>query len=102
VWDEAATSASSKNKFDPIGPKTYESRGIYEAKQKALDQTDAQDCADLFSSARVTQARSDRTVLRHCGTPVDSDSYPRQRSRWRLAAIELRLRELRRSARGKN
>jgi hypothetical protein len=46
--NEAATSASSKNKFDPTGPKTYESRGIYEEKQKALDQTDAQDRADLF------------------------------------------------------
>ena len=43
-----ATSALSKNKFDPNGPKTYDTHGIYEEKQKALDQTDAQDRADLF------------------------------------------------------
>src|SRR6266498_1909554 len=46
--NEAATSASSRNKFDPHRSYTYETCGTYETDQKALDQTDAENCADLF------------------------------------------------------
>jgi hypothetical protein len=76
--------------------------GIYEAKQKALDQTYAQDRADLFRVHVLRRRGLIETVLKHCGTPVDSDPHPRQRSRWRFATMELRLCKLRRSAQWKN
>lgn len=46
--NEAATSASSKNKFDPRRAYAYETCGTYETDQKALDQTDAENRANLF------------------------------------------------------
>ena len=77
------------------------STGTYEESQEALDQTYAENRADLL---RMHVLRRRGLIGREITTlsSVDSDPYPRQRGRRRLAAMELRLCELRRSARGKN
>jgi hypothetical protein len=46
--NEAATSASSKINLTYIIHLTYESYGTHEANQKTLDQTKAENRADLF------------------------------------------------------
>ena len=46
--NEVATSVSSKNNLTHTTHLTYETDGIHETDQKEVDQTDAEDRADLF------------------------------------------------------
>src|SRR5437867_12669388 len=77
AWNAAATSVLSRNNVTYTAILSYESRGIYETDQKAVDQTDVENRADLLR-VHLLRGRDLIDGTNYFETPVHRQTYPRQ------------------------